>query len=144
MRKRKLLDELKNSYEKAAGSMGVVENQSKIMEAMKYIDSNFCDELDDQDIEEISNKYHYSVAVSEAIKEAKIIRVKKTDLIREIKEMYEIQDNPHKRKIEFSIFDAIDWINDNMPNELTEKDLDVIGARYEYDGEILNAIDNVE
>lgn len=142
MEKRKLLSELKYAYESSNG-LGMVQNQSLIMDAMKFIDDNYDDYLDDCDIKKISKKYQNSVSVTEAIKRASIVSINKKDLIKGIRDMYEMQVNPHKKEIKDEIFDSIDWINSNMPDLLTDKELDIISSRYKYSGEILDAIDTL-
>ena len=143
MKTEKVLSELKFSYESAIG-FGMVENQSKIMEAMKFIDDNYYDYLDEKDVSEISKKYRNSISIQDAIKRANVVSFAKRELLNEIKGMYELQVNPHRKEIKNEIFESIDWIRDNMPDTITLKERDIISDRYKYSGEIMDAIDALE
>jgi hypothetical protein len=143
MKTEKVLSELKFSYESAIG-FGMVENQSKIMEAMKFIDDNYYDYLDEKDVSEISKKYRNSISIQDAIKRANVVSFAKRELLNEIKGMYELQVNPHRKEIKNEIFESIDWIRDNMPDTITLKEIDIISDRYKYSGEIMDAIDALE
>jgi hypothetical protein len=70
--------------------------------------------------------------------------MKKNDLLDEIRSMYNLQTGSHKKEIEHDIFEAIDWVGHNMPDELSKEDIDSIADRYKFNGEILNAIDDLE
>jgi len=133
--KKELLFKLENSS---------TEIQERIKEALGFIDEHFEYSLDDSEIDCISGRYKDDSVIMDAIRCANVTSVDKKELLQAIKEMFDLQVDPHRKEIKDEIFDSIYWIKDNMPDTLSDKDLDIIAKRYGYNGEILNAINNLE
>lgn len=132
MKTEKLIDELLHLYKSAEDK----ENKAEIRKAIKYIDSNFFEELNEHDLKIISAKFKNNDSIKEAIKKADTLSIKKIYLIDEIKKSFQGKKGKQKKEI-------IDWVKKNLPDQVTSKEMDILIKKYPDSTEIKNAIDIV-